>query len=279
MSDRSVPVLPKWPFIAGNVLLLAVAMLVATQSSHPLSSLRCVLCVGAVLAGAALAVIPFLMEYKAAVKFVETAHLADTVAQIQGVKTLAAQIGDATARWQEVQAAASKTANAAQDVTDRMAAEVRAFAEFMQHSNDAEKNALRLEVEKSRRAEGDWVQIIVRMLDHVYALHQAGARSGQPELSAQLDHFQNACRDVVRRVGLIPFVAAEDELFTAERHKVFDGETPAEDARVGETLAAGYTYQGRLLRPALVKLRSPETPAAAPEEKEKPVTDAEPSLL
>jgi molecular chaperone GrpE (heat shock protein) len=276
MSDRSIPVLPKWPFIAGNVLLLAVAMLVATQSSHPLSSLRCALCVGAVLAGA---VIPFLQEYQAAVKFVETAHLAGTVAQIQELKTLAAQIGDATARWQDVQAAATKTASAAQDVTERMAAEVRAFTEFMQHSSDAEKNALRLEVEKSRRAEGDWLQIIVRILDHVYALHQAGARSGQPELSAQLDNFQHACRDVVRRVGLIPFVAAGDEPFTAERHKVFDGENPAEDARVGETLAAGYTYQGRLLRPALVKLRSPETPAAAPEEKEKPVTDAEPSLL
>jgi molecular chaperone GrpE (heat shock protein) len=278
MSDRSVPVLSKWPFIAGNAFLVVVAWVVVTQSPHPLSSLRCLLCVGAVFAGALISIIPFWLEFQAAVKFAESNNLTDAVSQIAELKTLGGQIADATARWQDVQTAANKTAAAAQGVTDRMAAEVRAFTEFMQHANDSEKNALKLEVDKARRAEGEWLQIVVRMLDHIYALHQAGSRSGQPELSAQLEHFQHACREVVRRVGLIPYVAAPDEPFSAERHKVFDGETPAEGAQIGETLAAGYTYQGRLLRPALVKLKSPETAEpAAPAEK--PVIEAEPSLL
>jgi molecular chaperone GrpE (heat shock protein) len=279
MSDRTIPVLPKWPFLAGNAVLIAAAALVVATSAHPLSAVCCVLCVAAVVAGAVLAVVPYLREYQAAVKYVELGQLSDTAAQIQQVKALAAQISDATARWQEVQTASGKTAATAREITDRMAAEVRAFTDFMAQANDSEKNALRLEVEKSRRAEGDWLQIIVRILDHIYALHQAGARSGQPELAAQLDQFQNACREAARRVGLIPYVAAADEPFAADRHKNFDGETPAEGALIGETLAAGYTYQGRLLRPALVKLKSPETPAAAAPKEETTVTDAEPTLL
>lgn len=277
MSNRTTPVLPKWPFFAGDVLLLVVAVYVATQSPHPLMLLQDVLCVGAVALGAILAVLPFLFEYRAAAKFIEIGQLADTVAQIQKLERLAAQISDATARWQEVHTAADKTATSAKEITERMADEVKGFTEFMRKANDSEKATLHLEVEKARRAEGDWLQLVVRILDHIFALHQAAVRSGQPELVAQLDSFQNACRDVARRIGLTPFAAEADEPFDADRHKVFDNETASAGALIGETLAAGYNYQGRLLRPALVKLKSSETPAAA--SGEKAVTDTEQSLL
>jgi hypothetical protein len=57
------------------------------------------------------------------------------------------------------------------------------------------KNHLRLEIEKLRRGEGEWLQVMVRVLDHVQALHLAGQRSGQRNLIEQLTHFQNSCRD------------------------------------------------------------------------------------
>ena len=61
-----------------------------------------------------------------------------------------------------------------------------------------------------------------------------------------------------------------DETFDASRHKLTDSETAPADARIGETLAPGFTYQGRLLRPALVKLKTaevvePESPTNTPE--------------
>jgi molecular chaperone GrpE (heat shock protein) len=100
------------------------------------------------------------------------------------------------------------------------------------------------------------------MLDHVFALHQGAIRSGQPALIEQVGNFQNACRDAARRVGLTPFAANEAEPFDAKRHQLIEeGATPAPDAVVADTVAAGYTYQGRLVRPALVRLR--ETPAVA----------------
>jgi len=80
-------------------------------------------------------------------------------------------------------------------------------------------------------------------------------RSGQPNLIAQMDHFQHACRDAARRIGLTPFTANPSDLFDAQRHQVLDGEpAPPEGATVAETVATGYTFQGRLLRPALVRV-------------------------
>ena len=122
--------------------------------------------------------------------------------------------------------------------------------------NDNEKAALRLEVEKLHRGEVEWLQVLVRILDHVFALNAAAARSGQPRLAEQITQFQNACRDAARRIGLMPFAAAPDEPFDAERHQAVDMESePPAEAVVAETVGAGFTFQGRLLRPALVRLR------------------------
>ena len=183
------------------------------------------------------------------------------MSQLRNLEGIAAQISGATGRWQDAQDQADKTATAAREIAERMTAEVKAFTEFMQRANDSERATLRLEVEKLRRAEADWLQVLVRMLDHVFALHQGALRSGQPALIEQVGNFQNACRDAARRVGLTPFAANEAEPFDAQRHQlVEEGATPPPDAVVAETIAAGYTFQGRLVRPALVRLR--ETPAA-----------------
>jgi len=105
----------------------------------------------------------------------------------------------------------------------------------------------------------------VRLLDHVYALHQGAVRSGQQKVIEQVGHFQNACRDAARRVGLAPFAAKEAEPFDAQRHQsIEDGVKPPPDATVAETIATGYTFQGRLVRPALVRLSQVAAPSAAP---------------
>jgi hypothetical protein len=146
-----------------------------------------------------------------------------------------------------------------------MTVEANAFAEFMQKANDSEKGHLRLETEKLRRNEGEWMQIVVRLLDHVFALQQAGARSAQPNVREQLTLFQNACRDVVRRIGLTPIEAVPDEPFDEQRHQLLDpAAKPATGALVAETLATGYTFQGQLIRRALVRLQGdPADPLAS----------------
>jgi molecular chaperone GrpE (heat shock protein) len=135
----------------------------------------------------------------------------------------------------------------------------------MQKMNDSEKSALRLETEKFRRGEAEWLQVLMRILDHVFVLHAAAARSGQPKLAEQITSFQNACRDAARRIGLVPFIAEPEEPFNSERHQsVGTEEKPSADAVVAETVGAGFTFQGRLLRPALVRLRQINPPEEKP---------------
>ena len=261
MSDVNAPKLSKWPFFLGDALLLGMAWFIGYQCKFTLGHWEMCFVVLCVAGGALLGIAPFLLEYDALVKVAEAGALTTVVSQLKDLQGIAGQISGATSQWQDVHVAAEKTANAAQEIGERMTTEVKTFMEFMQRANDSEKANLRLEVEKLRRAEAEWLQVLVRMLDHVFALHQGALRSGQPALIEQLGNFQSACRDVARRVGLTPFAANEAEPFDAKRHQLIEeGATPAPDAVVADTVAAGYTFQGRLIRPALVRLR--ETPAA-----------------
>ncbi len=256
MRDPTDATISKWPFFVGDVLLFGAAVFVYAQSKLPMGLWEMCFAGLCLAAGAVLGIAPFVLEYRATVKLAEAGALATVVAQIQNLEAIAAQIRSATGHWQEVQEQAGKTSLAAKEIAERMRAEVEAFTQFMQRMNESEKATLRLEVEKLRRAEVEWLQVVVRMLDHVYALHQGAVRSGQPNVLEQVGSFQNACREAARRVGLAPFAADPSEPFDAQRHQLADGDArlPA-DAVVDETLAAGYTFQGKLLRPALVRLR------------------------
>jgi molecular chaperone GrpE (heat shock protein) len=122
-----------------------------------------------------------------------------------------------------------------------------------------------------RRGEVEWLQVLVNILDHVFALQAAAVRTGDAKFAAPITNFQNVCRDTARRVGLTPFAAAPDEPFNAERHQVADGKEVPASSVVAETVAPGYTFQGRLLRPVLVRLHDgnapTETPVETPDEK------------
>jgi len=256
MFNQLEPKLSKWPFYLGDALLLGAAYFIYFQSKLPMGPWQIFFVVLCVAGGAWLAIMPFLFEYRVMAKLAEAQALTTVVSQMQNLETLAARISGATGQWQQTQEQADKTATLARELAERMSAEVKAFTEFMQRANDSEKATLRLEVEKSRRGENDWLQVLVRMLDHIFALHQGALRSGQPNLISQMANFQNACRDAARRVGLSSLVANDSEPFDAQRHQLTDEEAkPPANAVVAETVAAGYTFQGKLLRPVLVRLR------------------------
>ena len=286
MSDAIAPKLSKWPFFLGDGLLLGTACLIGYQSKFALGHWEMCFVVLCVAGGALLGVAPFLLEYDALAKVAEAGALNTAVAELKNLAAIANQISGATGKWQEAQEQADKTVVGAREIAERMTVEVQAFTEFMKRANDSERANLRLEVEKLKRGESEWLQVLVRTLDHVYALHQGASRSGQPKLAEQVGNFQLACRDSARRVGLTPFTANEGELFDAQRHQlVEEGAKAPAGAVVAETIATGYTFQGRLVRPALVRLGNGEatvaavTAEAAPEEQSQlplPAADAGP---
>ena len=211
--------------------------------------------------GALLGCLPFILEYRATAKLVEINAVSTVAEQLRDLKKYSEQIATATDQWARVQDAtkghSEKTAAAAKEIADRMVTEIRDFNEFQVKLNDTEKGALRLEIEKLRRVEGEWMQVLARILDHIFALHTAASRSGNAELADQIGNFHNACRDAARRVGFTQFEAAPEEKFEAQKHRAHGVENPPADAVIAETLAPGIAFQGRLIRPALVRLTGP----------------------
>ena len=269
--------MPKWPFFLGDAALVALAGFIFTMKSPSVGHWELIACALCVALGAAFGVWPFVLDHRERVKRLDTEVLGSVGEKFQNLDSLAAQISSATNEWQRVHLQAEKTATSAQEITDRMAAEVRDFTAFMQKANDSEKATLRLEVDKLRRAEMDWLLVLVNVLDHVYALHGGAVRSGKAGLIEQLTQFRNACQDVVRRVGLVAFVPAPGDAFDPKRHQSAEGDVAAAGAVVAEPLAAGFTLQGRIVRPAVVRVAAPDSAKVAspepPEPEAPPATD------
>jgi molecular chaperone GrpE (heat shock protein) len=266
MTDPTKWRIPKWPFFLADALLMAFAYFFVMRAPRAVAHWE--IAAACVAFGAVLGIIPFILDYRAMGKLIEINALGDVAEKIQNLETFTAQISNSTAQWSNVQEIvqgnSDKTVAASKEIADKMAAEVREFSEFMKKMNDSEKAALRLEAEKFRRSEAEWLQTVVKILDHIFALHSAAVRSGQPKLADQITQFQNACRGTIRRIGLAAFTAEPDEPFNLERHQVADpNQKPVDGAIVAGTIGIGYTFQGRLLRPALVKLRE-KSPAEEP---------------
>lgn len=250
------PKLSKWPFFLGNFLLIGLAALIVARSPAPFSLNEGLVCMASVALGACLSVWPFLREYQAELKLRQVDALADAAGQFGNLEAIQSQIADATAQWQHIQQSASETVAGARELSAQMKAQMSEFTAFLQKASDVEKNHLRLELDKLRRSERDWLQAVVHILDHVFALHAAGTRSGQPALQAQLGQFQFACRDAARRLGLVSFAPVVQDPFDPQLHQLKDGAKAGEGLRVSEILAVGYTFQGELVRKALVTASS-----------------------
>jgi molecular chaperone GrpE (heat shock protein) len=259
MSEQHGSVrLAKWPFYLADLLLSVVLVVVLYRLGTFEGTNEMLIVAGCLLVAAFAAwisIVPWLKEHEASVHLNESSNLKGTLEQIKGLEKVADLIRQSNAQWQGVQEASSRTVASAREITDRMRAEAEEFMKFLANAHDQERAGLRLEVEKLRRMEGDWIKVSVQMLDHVYALFRAAVRSGQQNLIGQLSQFQNACRDVARRMGLAPFMPEIGENFDARAHQLTDPQSvPAGGARILDVLAPGFTYQGQMLRRSLVLL-------------------------
>ena len=257
MNDVTNWKVPKWPFLLADALLIFFAYYFVLHAALPVHHWE--IAAGCITLGAVLGVLPFYLDYRAMEKALEVNALGAVAEKIQNLEKLSEQIHAATNHWaviqEAVQVEAGKTSVTAKQIADQMAAEARQFSEFMQKMNDSEKATLRLEVEKLRRSEGEWLQMLVRILDHVFALHIGAVRTGDQRFIEPITNFQNACRETVRRLGLVPFVAEPGEPFDVARHQAAGKQEKIPDGvLVSETVGAGFTFQGKLLRPALVRL-------------------------
>ncbi len=261
MSESTAPKITKWPFIVGDVALLLMAWLVYYESdpNTPFNGLEAFWCFACVAAGAWVMVLPYLREFQARADLTEASELAASVEKISSLEALTKQVENATEQWLHVEDRANEINATSKEIAGKINAEAREFTEFLQNANDTEKKHLRLEVDKLNRAQVDWVKVVTGMLDHVFALNQAGRQSGQEKLIRQLDNFQIACRDVARRVGVVTHEPKPDECFDAEKHQLRDPEAePESGAKIIGIAAQGLTHQGQMLRKTIVIIEGEE---------------------
>jgi molecular chaperone GrpE (heat shock protein) len=256
------------------VTLLLTAFLLFQQAGAGFGLLEAFWCFACVAAGAWIMVLPFLREFQAEADLTEARELAASVEKISSVDAVAKQIADATEQWLHVEDRANEINAASREIAGKINAEAREFTEFLQKANDTEKNHLRLEVDKLNRAQVDWVKVVTGMLDHVFALNQAGRQSGQEKLVRQLDNFQVACRDVARRVGVVTYEPKPEEGFDTGKHQLRDPEAePEVGAKIIGIAAQGLSHQGQVLRKAVVVIEG-EEPGQAPPDASKPKAKA-----
>ncbi|MCX7872065.1 MAG: nucleotide exchange factor GrpE [Verrucomicrobiae bacterium] len=259
MGEQKIPKPNLIPFLIADVLMLAVAGFIVYFSKWPLEPWQVAICAFAVLAGGVFLVTPFYLEHKATLKIAESESLVSTVSKIQKLEEVAKQITSATNYWQAAQADAANTVETARQIHERISREAREFADFMQKANDVEKTALRIEVEKLNRIMDENLQVVVNLLDNVYALYRAALQSGDKRLIEQIALFQMTCRQIAQRIGLVAFDGKSGEKFSAERHRNVDQKAQIlPDAVIAGAIAPGYTYQTKMLRQALVSVGSPQ---------------------
>ncbi len=257
------------PFLIGDGMLLLVAWGLFAQANRPMLAYELVGIAFCVALGAWLGVWPFVLRHRAEMRRLATTELTDAVTKIQQLEEVARQVSGATGRWQTVHAAAEKIASTAESLTDRMVSEQADFRAFLEKAHDAERGHLRLEVEKLRREEGLWVQVLVFLLDHTHALFNAASRSGQQNVINQIGRFRDSCLDATKRVGLAVVMVEPGSAFDPEAHVIQDETmTPNPESTVTGTLAPGYNFRGKILRKPMVALEAsgsgsaPKTPPA-----------------
>ncbi|MGC9036007.1 MAG: nucleotide exchange factor GrpE, partial [Verrucomicrobiia bacterium] len=276
MNVNKVPQPKIVPFIVADALMLLVAGAIVYFSQWPLNLWQAALTAFAVFSGCAFLIIPFILEYKAAVKLQEGDKFVSTVEKIQKLEEVAKQITSATNYWQAAQAEAVKIIEAAEKIQQEVARQTREFSEFMARATDVEKASLRIEVQKLEQMHNDNVQVIMKLLDQVYALYRAALASGNQRIIEQISLFQINCRQIAEKIGLIAFDGKSGEKFDSQRHVNVDrsAATP-KDAIVSGAIAPGYTYQTKMLRQALVSVQQ-TSPSSTPME-EKPAETANPA--
>jgi molecular chaperone GrpE (heat shock protein) len=248
-----------WPFLIVDALFFGLGVVLYQAAHRPLlwwEAAGLILCAAC---GAGVFLTPFLIRNAASQSLAEAEKLSEVIAKIQRLDELGLQISHATAQWQIVQDGAAKTAKTATDLAESMTAEAKSFTEFLQKANDTERAHLRLDNDKLRRSEGEWLQIVVYILDQVFALYQAAAQSDKPGVAESIGRFQHVCRDAARRAGLTAVVATAAEPFDAQRHQLGNGATAPANAVVQETVMPGYTFQGQMVRRPVVKLDTDAT--------------------
>ena len=254
-SAFGVPQVKKWPFVVGDLVLVGVAGWIFVVSNYEPTGWNLAMIIVCLGLGIFFSVLPFLAEFREESRRFDANQFQSTLEQIRQLESVSDLVAAATDQWKGVQVECDTVVKTAAEVAARSQAETDRLIELTEKADTRERDHLRLEVEKQRRGEREWLEVSVGIMDHVFALHRAAVQSGQTKLIKQIEGFHGACSDICRRVGLSQYDVGSGESFNPEHHKALEGQTIPENAVIEETMAPGFSFQGHPIRLPMVSLR------------------------
>lgn len=132
---------------------------------------------------------------------------------------------------------------------------LRAMADF----ENFRRRAASSTVEASREEKGRLVLDLLEVTDNFERALEHMRKTVPPETQAGLEAIRNLLMDTLRRHGVEP-VEAQGQIFDPNRHEVLDqvADPDRPDLTVTRVYQTGYTFGGRLLRPARVQVSRSE---------------------
>lgn len=153
MNLPTSPRPPKWPYFAGDALLLALACYVGL-AVQPLTNAALSAIFGCVALGAVLAAVPFLIEFLADQRAAEAALQDRLDAQNQQLHRAVETLAATAAQIRSAHEAAAKAVHAADTLPYRLQEKIAEFTNQLQARDDEDKAAMAKELEALRDAEG-----------------------------------------------------------------------------------------------------------------------------
>ena len=269
------PRIPFLPFIIADMALLVTALAIFSVGSRPLGPWEIGAVVSCVALGGWIVVYPFRKVIDMEMQKASAHRLNQSVARIQNLESIATRIETASANWMEIEKKTDASLNKAEDISREMIEEADSFREFLANASNEETQHLRLMVDKLKKTEKDWIQIIMAMMDHVIALRWAAQKSGNQNLAGQISNFHNQLVEITRQVGLLPFEPAAGEDYDPDLHQPYETElTVAAGTPIEAVKTAGFRFRGVVIRKALVY---PKVSGDSPSKKQKAETSSAPA--
>ncbi|MCD8535252.1 MAG: nucleotide exchange factor GrpE [Verrucomicrobia bacterium] len=264
---RKDPKVPFVPFIIADVTLLAIAFAVVLQAGKPIGLPEILLVTVCSVAGAMFMTYPFRKQFDLQVQEANAERLNLAVCRLQAVENLATRMESVTSQWNQIEKKAEESMDRTEDISRDMIQEAQSFREFLKNASSEEVQHLKLLVDKLKKAEKDWLQVIMAMMDHCTALKWAATKSGNPNLAQQISNFHFQLCEVVRQVGLTLHESHAGDNFDEELHQV--GESNGQqlnlsNAVIRETKSVAMKFRGVIVRKALVLVESGQPAGGKP---------------
>jgi hypothetical protein len=192
MPTPSTPRLPKWIFIATDVVLLATAWFIASRATSPLSPTAVFAVVACVIVGAIVGTVPLIIHYERQ----KNESLDDRQRALEAlaltVSTAAEQISIAANGLHEIAELAQKNLRQAEQLPPRLQEKITEFQALLTNAQEDEREELKKEVARLRVSESDRLEATADKVGHAVAELAKLEAAAQRNLAAAQAAFNQA---------------------------------------------------------------------------------------